>query len=547
MAEVAVDQSLEQFEQQPDIANIIQLTRENLGASLSIGEQHVTQGFSTAEELAEAFKGQLAKASPDMVEEKVKESLRKYKETIKEYGTSEEAVRRIFEEVWIYSRLTNPKCALLEEVIATMEETEGSAVFASGLAAINAVVRQFTNHARKGEHGEYIDGSKVVVVGSIYGGTNASLKDLCEREGLVLEFMTIEEFKEKGLPKDTNLVYFETSENPTLEITPITEIVEQAKGIGAITACDNTFTPITVKPHKLGVDVVIHSATKYINGKSEDLGGVVAGNKELVNKLKLDLHKGQRMIGGANMAPIVAEKFLHNMQDLPQRLFLATQNMRSVQKIASEYDIKSRTTESDTEYKNVRDPNVTENVSNGMIALYFNSQAEGRDFINRMIRKGIGEGAVSLGAVKTYYSIPADTTHSELPAAEQEKNGITPGLVRMSCGIEWGLAAAVKETLEEMKKTKETNSTQSTQPLEFQIAKRPGSSLKLVTTEENPTENITDATLEKLVTAISQLCGLEKEQITAALQQYNPAFTDKNTYAIGSGKDGKVAIRIIKK
>ncbi|MBT7736839.1 PLP-dependent transferase, partial [Candidatus Peregrinibacteria bacterium] len=344
--------------------------------------------------------------------------------------------------------------------------TEMSATFGSGLGAINAVIRQFVKPTKVewfhfDEPGkapfpvETTKGGKLVIVGSIYGGTTASMKEICEREGIEFFHMPISTFEKEGLPDDTDMVYFETSNNPTLRVVPIPKLVEEAKRVGAVTVCDNTFTPVSVKPADHDVDIVLHSMTKYLGGKSEDLGGVVSGKKDLVARL-LDLHEGQRMIGGAVMAPRVAKEFLKNMANLPERLYRSTQNARAVAKIAKTFKdpegkpLKVRTADSYKAYQYIRDLEMPETLGNGMVSIFLPSVELARSFANKMIERGVGKGAVSLGSTTTYYSIPSETTHSEMDLEEQDRVGITPGLLRISCGSEENLPAEVESILNEL-------------------------------------------------------------------------------------------------
>jgi methionine-gamma-lyase len=187
--------------------------------------------------------------------------------------------------------------------------------------------------------------------------------------------------------------------------------------------------------------------TKYIGGKSEDLGGSISGKEELINQL-LDLNSGKRMLGGGVMAPRVAKEFIHNLKDLPERLHRATVSAKAVKQIAQKNGVTAKFIEEAENFSVIRNKNLPEStISNGMVSLYFDTQDQAHEFIDTMIQLGIGKGAVSLGAGTTYYSIPAETTHSELDEEAQEKVGITPGLVRVSCGEEPDLAEKVKDVL----------------------------------------------------------------------------------------------------
>ncbi len=303
--------------------------------------------------------------------------------------------------MWIYSRLTNPQNELLEEAISQMEGTENTAVFGSGLAAIKAALEQFTRPAKRGEKGEYIFGEKIVVIGGVYGGTFAQMQKMGKDTGRQIQHLPLSAFLGNGLPEDTKLVFFEPCNNPTLRLIPIEKVVEEARRVGALVVADNTFTPMSIKPAELGVDIIIHSMTKYLNGQSEDLGGSVSGSAELISQLS-NLHNGERMLGGGVMAPRVAKEFLQNMENLPERLYQATQNARGVLALAHEFGLKAISVESSPHFSQNRNPQIPETIADGMVALYLDSADSAHELIKTLIQKGIGKCAVSLGCQTTY-------------------------------------------------------------------------------------------------------------------------------------------------
>jgi len=274
--------------------------------------------------------------------------------------------------------------------------------------------------------------------------------------------MSIRQFVKEGLPNDTDFVHCETSNNPSLRVIPLERVVEEAKRVGELrgkkvyTAFDNTFTPLIVQPAKHEVDFVVNSTTKYLDGHSEELGGSVSGKAEEIGKFK-DLKCGRRMVYGANMGRAAAKGLLGKMRDLPERLYLATQNAKKVKAIAERFGLMKevRHIESDMEeygsrFNRIRNRNIPQTISNGMINIDFRSVENARRFIDEMVKEGIGKCAVSLGSAKTYYSIPAETTHSEMPKEEQEKVGIAPGMVRISCGVEPDLAEKFEKVLKRL-------------------------------------------------------------------------------------------------
>ncbi len=444
--------SFESLSTDLEIIKLVEAIRKNHTLAVVLGEAHTTQAFGDAESLELAFRGELEKMDPALIQEQIATIRSQFSEVLDESEITDSDLEELLEKVWIYSRLTNPTIQLLEKVVSQMEHTEKTAVFASGMAAINATIYQFTHGSRGGDDEKYIDGDKIVVVGSIYGGTYAALMKTCEQTGRRFEHLPISTFEKDGLPDDTSMVLFESCNNPTLKVVNIPSIVQEAQRVGAKTICDNTFTPISICPAEMGINFTIHSMTKYIGGRSEDLGGSVSGTSELIDQFS-DLHTGERMVGGGVMAPRTASRFLENLQDLPERLYLATQNAKEVKRVAMENGILTRFIEDSTtfaEMRDVRTPFPKDELLNGMVSLYFASQEDAHRFINTMIREGVGKGAVSLGATTTYYSIPAETTHSEMPEEERQKVGITSGLVRISCGTEENLSEKVEDVLKKI-------------------------------------------------------------------------------------------------
>jgi len=490
------DLDLQEVLADPEIADITNTLRRTALIARMIGEgdgsgSHITQGFPNAEMLREAFAGRLKQIPDEFLKESMDSLHLRWQSVIKAHGITDDELIAGLRKVWIYGRLTDPTVESFESAISLLEGTEDTAVFATGLAAINAVVQQFTKPAglinmRKGDEGdegfqsgefnehsevpskqkqgwmffERVKPGKIVVVGSIYGGTFAQMQYNKNRTGRDVCYMTISEFMSQGLPDDTDMAYCEASNNPMLRVVPLDRVVSEAKRVSelrgkrVVTVVDNTFTPLIVRPADHGVDFVVHSTTKYLGGRSEHLGGSVSGRADDIAQFR-GLGDGERMLHGANMDRGVAGKFLDGMHDLPERLLRATVNARKVKVIAEKYGWKVRHIESDMEgygsrYAEIRNEKIPPAISNGMICIDFGSAEKARKFVDMMISEGIGKGAVSLGSVTTYYSIPAETTHSEMPAKEQLRVGITPGVVRISCGVEPDLAEKFEMVAEKL-------------------------------------------------------------------------------------------------
>ena len=444
MANSLENREYDELMSNPQITEIQSLVAKNTALATIIGKQHTTQAFSTAGELSTAFQGKLTRAGA-IGEHSAELAKVEHRELIKSAGITDKDLENIFQQVWIYSRLTNPTNELLEEAISKIEGAEKTAVFASGLAAIDAAVRQFVSPG-SAKRGHYQEGGKILAIGSIYGGTYAQMIDTCRETGRRFDHLSISEFLEKGLSDDTAMVFCETSNNPTLRVAPLKRIVAEAKRVKAMTLCDNTFTPLTVRPREIGIDLTVTSMTKYFNGKSEDLGGCVSGKGDLIGKF-LDLHSGRRMLGGAVMAPRVAKEFLERLSTLPHRLLKATLNASAIKDLALQAGLPARTIENYPEYAEIRNNSIPQTISNGMVSLFMEDAVQAQSLVDSMISCGVGVGAVSLGAEGTYFCLPGQTTHSEIPADELAKIGITPGLIRISCGIEPDLIDRFKEVL----------------------------------------------------------------------------------------------------
>jgi len=482
---------LDELRQDPEIAAI----RGNLRKNRAIAEilfhssiAYVTQGLR-AEQNAKAFKNLL---KPEELEERMKpeaeQLMRDHAEFAEKEGVTSEDLVKELTSVWIYYRLTHPILQKLEDSISRIEGAEATVALPSGLSALDVLVDQFTKSAglvrvkkfneEKGEDEEKeiqgellqypewkgwetiekIQASQIVVVGAIYGGSYAQFVKRMEQQGKRVIFMTITDFVKKGCPDGTDFIYGETSNNPILRVAPIKKMVEERDRLQAaqpgrrvILALDDTFTTGTTQPIQHGADFSVNSATKYYNGRSEDMGGFIsAKNGEDLAKT-CGLAYGERMVDGPVMSLSVVRNFLKNIQDLYERLFLATKNARVVKKIAEKYGLDVRYIESDDilgyadRYAAIKNPKIPKSISNGMIVVDFKSAPNARIASDALEDGGIGKSCVSLGGVHTYYCIPSETTHSELSAEGQKKARIEPGMLRISCGIEEDLPAKFEE------------------------------------------------------------------------------------------------------
>lgn len=325
-------------------------------------------------------------------------------------------------EGFIYSRNTNPTVAALEEKIRVLENAEAATAFATGMAAISNTLFTFLK-----------PGKRVVSVKDTYGGTSKLFLDFfpAYNVGIKLCDTGNHEELELEIAKGCDLVYLETPTNPTLKIIDIKRIAAAAKEVGAIVVVDNTFaTPINQNPLELGADLVIHSATKYLCGHSDAMGGLLAGNKEFVQQV---FHF--REINGASLQADPAYMIARGMKTLELRI--SRQN-ESALKIARY--LKSHPKVSDVFYPGLETHKGHEIAKSqmrgfgGMLSFALDGEY---DLVEKFLPSlKLVHLAASLGSVSTLAGPPRTTSHVELTTEQRALLGIPESLVRYSVGIE---------------------------------------------------------------------------------------------------------------
>ena len=220
------------------------------------------------------------------------------------------------EGCYLYSRHTNPSTAYLAEAIAKIENTEAAHVSASGMGAISAAILQICS-----------SGSHIISSRTIYGGTYAFMKNFLPKYDIATSFVDITDINaiKSALNKHTKIIYCETVSNPLLEVADIKMLSDFCKKNKLTLIVDNTFTPLVFSPSELGADIVIHSLTKFINGASDTLGGVICSNKEFIGQL-IDVNDGAAMLLGPSMDGLRANGILKNVRTLAVRMKQHSQN-----------------------------------------------------------------------------------------------------------------------------------------------------------------------------------------------------------------------------
>ncbi|MDQ0230672.1 cystathionine beta-lyase [Metabacillus malikii] len=320
-----------------------------------------------------------------------------------------------------YARSGNPTREALEEAIAELEGGTRGMAFASGMAAISTAFMLLS----QGDH--------VVVTEDVYGGTFRIITDVLTKFGIEHTFVDMTNVAEvaAAIRPNTKVIYMETPSNPLLKVTDIPAIVSLAKQHGCLTFLDNTFlTPELQRPLELGVDVVLHSATKFLAGHSDVLAGLaVTKDVELGNQL----YKLQNAFG-AVLGVQDAWLVLRGLKTLHVRL---KQSQESAQKLAQFLSKHEKVAEvyypglpSHAGYE------IQNNQADGPGAVLSFKLADA-DAVRTVVNNvKLPVFAVSLGAVESILSYPAKMSHAAMPAEEREKRGISDGLLRLSVGLE---------------------------------------------------------------------------------------------------------------
>ncbi|ANH61457.1 aminotransferase class I/II-fold pyridoxal phosphate-dependent enzyme [Dokdonia donghaensis] len=340
---------------------------------------------------------------------------------------------------YLYSRHSTPSNLYLGAALAAMEGTETANVAASGMGAITPTLLQL---CQAGDH--------VVSSRTIYGGTYAFLKNFAPRLSITTSFVDITNLEavEAAITKDTKVLYCESVSNPLLEIADIEGLSAIAKRHHLKLVVDNTFSPLSISPVNHGADVVIHSLTKFINGSSDTVGGVVCGTQEFIDELR-NVNDGASMLLGPTMDSLRAASVLKNLRTLHIRMM---QHSHNAMYLAERFEnLGLRTVypglPSHPSHE-VFNRHMNEKYGyGGMLTVDVGSLEKANALMELMQERNLGYLAVSLGFYKTLFSAPGTSTSSEIPEDEQAAMGLTDGLIRFSIGLD----ADIERTYEMMK------------------------------------------------------------------------------------------------
>ena len=322
---------------------------------------------------------------------------------------------------WEYARTQNPTRSALEKNLAVLEGGAGARAFASGMAAITAI----STLVKQGDH--------VVCSNMTYGGTYRYFTKILANYGVTFSFVDTAraEDVERAIRPETRLLHLETPTNPTMQLCDIALLSELAHRNGAIVVVDNTFaSPYLQKPLALGADIVMHSTTKFLGGHSDTVGGAaIAKSKEHVEWLSFVQNSS-----GAILSPMDSWLVLRGIKTLVVRMERHEQNGRAIAEHLSKHP----------KVKKVNYPGLPAHPQHAlakrqmsgfgaMISFDLGSFENASAFLAKVRLCSLGE---SLGGVETLISHPATMTHASIPEEERNRLGVTPGLVRISVGIE---------------------------------------------------------------------------------------------------------------
>lgn len=342
------------------------------------------------------------------------------------YPTAEAAEARFVkagEDEFIYARYGNPTTRMFEERIAALEGTEDAFATASGMAAVSGALMACL---RAGDH--------VVSSRALFGSCLYVLEEVLQRFGVRVTFVDgadLDQWRGAVVP-GTRAVFFESMSNPTLELVDIRAVSEIAHAAGALVICDNVFaTPIFSRAVEQGADVVVYSTTKHIDGQGRALGGVVCAGRDFIRKV---LEPFMKHTGGS-MSPFTAWMHLNGMATLDLRCRAMADAALTVAQALAAHPKVAR----------VIYPGLASHPQHGLAMAQMGSggtlvafevaggKAAAFRFMNAL---EIAKISNNLGDAKTIVTHPATTTHQRLPQEQKDALGITPGLIRLSLGLE---------------------------------------------------------------------------------------------------------------
>jgi methionine-gamma-lyase len=323
-----------------------------------------------------------------------------------------------------YSRVSNPTLDILEKRLASLEGAEAGLACGSGMGAITSTLWTVLKA-----------GDEIIVDQTLYGCTFAFLRSGLSKFGVTARYVDLSEPAnlEAAITAHSKLVYFETPANPNMRLVDIEAVCNIAKAHGLLSVVDNTYaTPYLTRPLEWGADLVVHSATKYLGGHGDLVAGLVAGPRELIDRIRLE---GLKDMTGAVMAPLTAHQIMRGLKTLELRMDRHCQTALMIaQELQAHPEIKSVSYPGLTSFPQHTLAKKQMADFGGMIAFELRGGlVAGRTMMNslKLIKR-----AVSLGDPDSLIQHPASMTHSAYTPEERIDHGISDGLIRLSVGLE---------------------------------------------------------------------------------------------------------------
>lgn len=344
----------------------------------------------------------------------------------------------------IYGRNTNPTVQAFENKVKELEGAEDATSFSTGMAAISNTLYTFLR-----------PGDRIVSIKDTYGGTNKIFTEFLPKMGIDVTLCSTGDHDaiEKEVAKGCTILYLETPTNPTVKITDIEQMAKAGKQAGALVVVDNTFaTPINQHPLALGADLVLHSATKFLGGHADALGGVVCGPEKLIKQI---YH--YREINGASLDPWAAYLLLRGMKTLKLRVEQQAKSAMVIAKFLQKQQLVE-----DVFYPGLeshKNHEIAKKQMDGYGAMLSFSLKGGMDAVKILLPAlKYANRAANLGAVETTYGPARTTSHVECTPEERKAMGIPDGLVRISVGIEDtdDLVADLEQAFEKLNQSQKT-------------------------------------------------------------------------------------------
>lgn len=346
---------------------------------------------------------------------------------------------------FLYSRHFNPTVDILARYIAAMEATEAAVCTASGMAAIACALLQTCT-----------GGDHIVASDTVYGGTHALLGELLPEMAITTTFVDITDVTavKAAIRPESKVIYTETLGNPTLKVADLNALSGLANRHGLLLVVDNTFSPMMITPARHGAHVVIHSLTKFINGASDLIAGVICASKEMASRF-MDMHRGRVMLLGPTLDPRSAFDLIQRLPSLAMRV---REHSRRAMAMAERLEVMGAPVvypglSSHPQHRLILDMCNPGYGHGGILTIDCQTREKAEALMAFLQnRERFGFIAVSLGYYDTLMSCSGSSTSSEIPPEDQSRMGLSPGLVRVSVGYTGDLSQRILQLEKAVKK-----------------------------------------------------------------------------------------------